>query len=357
MFSAIRSGLTSTLGALAAWWRARGSPTKPVRTSRPPKSAEIASAAEGGGPADPAEHPFRQFLSIALDDGKTRTVASADDTHHQRIVESAATVLSKFEVQARYLPRRPSLLPKLLSAMNSDSNSMRELASIIGGDPTLLGNLLRVANSAFYRTAGKPVESLERAVILVGTDGIRSIIATSLMHPVMATGGGCFARFPETIWDQTQIAADAAELHAAHIERTDPFGARMLALLHGLAVNTVFRIVRDEVLAGQEQGAKPAMIQLIEQWTVPVAQRIATSWELPDELHLALEVESAPQARSLNFGTLAGAQLLMVKRGRLKEAAARASVLASDPKRAQADRIWTRLATAVLKTTPAITRR
>jgi HD-like signal output (HDOD) protein len=357
MFSAIRSGMTSILGALAAWWRARGGQT-PQKKPRPARSAQSPdSRAAGDGPPDAAGDPLRQFLSIALDDGKTEPVAADGDVHHQRLVEQASAVLSRFEVQAKYLPRRPSLLPKLLSAMNSDSNSMRELASIIGGDPTLLGNLLRVANSAFYRVSGKPIESLERAVILVGTDGIRSIIATSLMHPVMSTAGGCFAKFPEAIWDQTQIAADAAELHATHVERADAFGARMLALLHGLAVNAVFRIVRDEILDGRESGAKPAMIELIERWTIPVALRIAASWELPDELQLALEVESAPQARSLAFGRLAGAQLSMVKRGRLKEAAARASVLAADTRRVQVDRVWTRLASAVLKTQPATSRR
>ena len=91
------------------------------------------------------------------------------------------------------------MLPKLLSAMANDSSSMRELAKIISGDPTMLGNLLRVANSAVYRANDKKIDNLERAVTRVGMDGIRSVIATALMHPVLARGTGWFASFPETI--------------------------------------------------------------------------------------------------------------------------------------------------------------
>jgi HD-like signal output (HDOD) protein len=232
--------------------------------------------------------------------------------------------------------------------MHSDTNSLRELARIISGDPTLLGNLLRVANSAFYGARSKRIANLDRAVTLVGLNGIRSVIATSLMHPVMANGGGCFAKFPDNVWEHTQIAADAAELHAIHLERRDGFNARLLALVHGLAVNTVFRIVRDEALETGDATAKPAVTHLLEQWVTPIASRIATSWELPEEVQTALTASrvDCALARSLFFGRLAASQLVLVQRHQIREFAARAFVLAGDTRRTQTDRLWTRLVLA-----------
>ena len=298
-----------------------------------------------------ADEALRRFMAFALDDPRARQPGEDELVPLRPLIEAASAALSKLEVQARYLPRRPSLLPKLLSAMNNDANSMRELAAIIGGDPTLLGNLLRVANSVFYRNTEKPVESLERAVTLVGTDGIRSVIATSLIHPVMATGSGWFAKFPEIIWEQTQYAADAAEAHAQQVERVDGFSARLLALLHGLSINTVFRIVRDEVLLGHDATAKPAVVQLLDQWVAPTAQRIATNWDLPQELQAVLSWphDQTPLGRSLFFGRLAGAQIVMVRHGCIKEASARATLLAADTRRMQVDRLWMRLAAACQK--------
>jgi HD-like signal output (HDOD) protein len=296
--------------------------------------------------ANLAGDALRGFLSFALDERAPAPADSADETDHRDLICAATAALSRLEVQAKYLPRRPSLLPKLLSAMNNNGSSMRDLAAILGGDPALLGNLLRVANSSFYRTTDKPVESLERAVTMVGTDGIRSLVATALLHPVMAAGGIWYAKFPENIWEHTQYSADAAELHALRVEHADGFSARLLALLHGLATNTVFRLVRDEAIVRLDEPVKPAIIELLEKWVTPTACRIAASWGLAEELTRALDAPLAESslARSLYFGRLAGSQLMLMSRGRLKESSARATVLASDTRRAQIDRVWGRLA-------------
>lgn len=344
MTPAIRTGFVSML---ANWWR--GWAVKPAGQTRNRASERIAaiSAALDEAPvAAHADEALRRFIAYALDGDDRPAEADGTEEEHRALVAAGSAVLARLEVQARYLPRRPSLLPRLLSAMNSNSNSMRDLATIIGGDPTLLGNLLRVANSVFYRVTDKPVESLERAVTMVGTDGIRSVIATSLIHPVMATGSGLFARFPENIWEQTQYAADAAEAHALGIERVDGFSARLLALLQGLATNTVFRIVRDEALAGRDESAKPAVVRLLGEWVTPTAMRIATAWDLPRELRAVLEwpADQTPLGRSVHFGRLAGSLIVMVRHGRIKEASARATLLASDTRRVQVDRLWNRLA-------------
>ena len=49
-------------------------------------------------------------------------------------------------------------------------------------------------------------------------------------------------------------------------------------------------------------------------------------------------------ARSLRFGRLAGALLLLVNRGHMRELSARAIVLADDQRRVEVDRLWSRLA-------------
>lgn len=357
MFPGIRNSFATTLDLFASWWRSRG-----VRHSGVPAPASPEPAPRRPFPDDEdlneshSEEALRRFLSYVLD-GEAHPAEDPDfDPDRCPLVTSATRALATLDVQARYLPRRPSLLPRLMSAINGDGNSMQELASIIGEDPALLGNLLRVANSAFYRVNDRPIESLERAVVRVGTDGIRSLVATALLHPVMSKGSGPFGGFADRIWEYTQIAADAAELHAKRIERGDAFAARLLALLHGLAVNAVFRIVRDEALAQREECAKPAMIHLIDRWTTPIARRIAANWQLPAALQQSLESSPLEDAlaRSVHFGKVAGSQVLMAKYGRIQQASARATVLASDSRRAQVNHVWARLEVAFLQPQSAI---
>lgn len=301
--------------------------------------------------AVPTDVAMRRFAAFAVDGRIHDVTEEPRDPAQLALLRRSATVLEQLELQPKYLPRRPSLLPKLMSAIGSDENSMRDLATIIGEDGALLGGLLRLANSSFYRVTDKPIESLERAVMMVGTAGIRSLVTTALMHPVLTASRGPFATFPETIWEHTQFAAAAAELHGAQIEHVDVFSARLVTLLHGLATNTVFRIVRDECVATNIEVKPDALAWLLEDWVGPTAARIAVSWQLPIEHRTALAsrpIENA-LARSLLFGRLAGAQIVLVKRGKIKEDAARATLLAHEHRRVQIDRLWSKLAVAHLR--------
>jgi HD-like signal output (HDOD) protein len=260
-------------------------------------------------------------------------------------LEPATRVLGNLTLQAKYLPRRPSLLPRLMSAIHADTNSMREIAKIIGDDGTLLSGLLKLANSSSYRASGsKRVESLEKAVTLVGTDGLRSLVATALLHPVMTGSPGAFSSFAEATWEHSQYAASCAELHAARIEGADAFSARLLVLLLGLASNAVFRIAREHCLAANN--VRPtAMAKLLDEWVPPTALRIAENWQLPKDLCGALAAPAvAGLGCSLRFGRLAGALLVLANRGHMRELSARAIVLADDHRRVQVDRLWSRLA-------------
>lgn len=343
MTAATRGALGSWLHYLSTRWRARA--------ARPPVARGYSALVPGGKPRDtrlavPADVAMRRFEAFALDGRLHDVTEEPSDADQIRLLCRATAVLQELELQPKYLPRRPSLLPRLMSAIGNDANSMRELAQIIGEDGALLGALLRLANSAFYRVTDKPIESLERAVTMVGTAGIRSLVTTALMHPVMTATHGRFAAFPENIWEHTQYAAAAAELHAAHIEHVDAFSARLVTLLHGLATNTIFRIVRDESVATGVNVAAASLGWLLEDWAGPTATRIAVSWELPVEHRLALAsrpIENA-LARSLLFGRLAGAQIVLVRRGLIKEDAARATLLAHEHRRVQVDRLWSKLA-------------
>ena len=286
---------------------------------------------------------MRRFTALALDAdlGDLRDEATERE---RAALEPAALVLGDLELQAKYLPRRPSLLPRLVSAINSDA-SMRSMARIIGEDGTLLGGILQLANSSFYRASGaKPIDNLERAVSLLGTDGLRSLVATALLHPVMTGARGPFSSFAEFTWEHGQYAAACAELHAARIERTDAFSARLLVLLLGLASNTVFRIAREHCLSDGDGVRPTAVASLLDDWVTPTALRIAESWQLPVELCGAHAAPEGPGlARSVHFGRLAGALLILVNRGHMRELSARAIVLADDH-RADVDRLWSRLA-------------
>ena len=177
---------------------------------------------------------LRRLVAYALDDAPREALSAQPNPDHAPVFQAVQKVLERIEARPEYVPRRPSLLPKLLATVNDNDATMAEMSQIIAQDPALTGNLLRIANSPLYRVSSLPIESIERAVTLVGVRGIRAIIATALLQPVMTSSSGSYGRFPEFVWEHTLYSAMAAETHATQVENAEPFVAQLCGLLHGL---------------------------------------------------------------------------------------------------------------------------
>jgi HD-like signal output (HDOD) protein len=252
--------------------------------------------------------------------------------------------------------RRPMMLPQLLRAVHDKRSTSHQMANIFARDPALAGNLLKVANSPVYRVSEDPVESLDRAVAMLGTDGLHSLIATALVQPVFKLAATHYPRFPEIVWEHTFRAASAAENHAAQVENGDPFAAQLLALTMGLGAIVVYRIVidRSRTLLDGRAPHPAVIIALIDSQCAGVAKRVAASWELSDRVLTALEEQRprgpsqeaqdpTPLGRSLAFGRKLAALAVLHEHGRISEDTVRASMAADGPLPEQFDSIWVKL--------------
>ena len=275
-----------------------------------------------------------------------------------RIVsENADQVFESLATDTKYAMRRPMMLPQLLRAVHDRKSTQHQLANIFARDPALAGNLLKVANSPVYRVGEDPIESLDRAVALLGTDGLHSLIATALVQPVFKLAATHYPRFPEIVWEHTFRSASAAENHASQVENDDPFAAQLLALTMGLGVIVIYRIVIDrsrELLDGRSPHPS-VIISLIDAQCAGVAKRVAASWELSERVLTALEEQRprrrageadqplSPLGRSLAFGRKLAALAVLFEHGRISEDTVRASMGLEGVAAEQFDSIWIKL--------------
>jgi HD-like signal output (HDOD) protein len=303
---------------------------------------------------------LRRLVAHALDDAPREALSQPPNPEHAPVFLAVQQILERIEARPEYIPRRPSLLPKLLATVNDNEATMAEMSQIIAQDPALTGNLLRIANSSLYRVSSLPIESIDRAVTLVGVRGIRAIIATALLQPVMTSSSGAYGRFPELVWEHTLYSAMAAETHATQVENAEPFVAQLCGLLYGLSAIVVFRIVRDQFAAHPQLSPDPGSIaRMLETWVAPTAGRIAVSWELSPRVQYALESQTLAAelqmenslGRSLKFGRVAGSLIVLCRLGRVSEAEARAIIVASEGRRSQIERIWDRFASSYISST------
>jgi HD-like signal output (HDOD) protein len=270
---------------------------------------------------------------------------------HDHIVAAALAAIGDAATQRRYSPRRPNLLPQLMHAINDEDVSRRWLAAMIARDPSLVGSLLKMANSSFYRVF-QPVETIERAIVILGSDGLRSLIVAALMQPIFQVSSARgFPRFPEIVWEHALRSAQAAIPHAALVERADPFAAELLSLICGLAEIILFRAAMDHCATSSRQGQPDPVViaSLLDSQSATFAWRIGAGWELSELMLAALEEQmvasepTTPLGRSLRFGRCAGALAVLHTNSIIDDTTVRLSLPEAGLSPPHLKCMWTRL--------------
>ncbi|CAE6687263.1 HDOD domain-containing protein [Xanthomonas arboricola pv. corylina] len=356
-----RARTTAASAASATVTHAAAAPhvPQPAAEQVPPPPQAQAHAAAAAQPLPSGPPPMQPLLrrmyaavmsTPALADGYLPT-----DPAQAAVLAAVGAALDHVDLRPQLLPRRPQLLPQLMRAVNDPDASGRGIAAIIAQDPALAANLLRIANSALYRPQGGPLESLERAVVHIGTEGVRQIVAAAVMQPVLSLEGGLYARLPAAVWDYALRTAAAA---AAYMRERggDTLSAQLAGLLQGLGAVVILRVLRD---AYAERPSLPYSLEvaaaLVERHTAAVAKTIATTWDLPAALGTALD-EQRPEhdttlltsslGMALRYGRLAAALAMLARHGAEQEEHALGVLSTLEPDHAANAALWQRLVAA-----------
>jgi HD-like signal output (HDOD) protein len=334
-------------------WKLPAAPATPVPVAPPAEGMSAPAARE-----TPSASPLRLVNALALSDARVGNAQAPLESAATQLLMGASQEFARIGTETRYTPRRPSLLPQLMEAVNDEDASLKALSRIIAQDPALTGELLRTANSALYRVSGSPIESVERAAAMLGTQGLRTLIAAALVKPLATDANAASGRFGEITWEHSLYGASAAEAWAARSQDCDPFTAHLLGLMHGLGDVAVYRVLLD--MYARTPGAAPDALVIahaLETQGAVTARRIAASWGLSERTQEALEAQSAaapslevtPLARALRFGRFAGAVVLLCRHQQLDEAAGWQMMEAAGFSGPQVQRIWDRLVRAYVR--------
>jgi HD-like signal output (HDOD) protein len=138
------------------------------------------------------------------------------------------------------IPRVPSLVPQLLQSLRDPQRSIVALSRQVAQDPVLVAAVLRRANSPYYH-AGKHIESLEQALLIIGHDSLRHLLAAVAFKPIINVQSGAFTqRAAPIVWDQSERCGMACHVLAL-AAGTSPFEAFLGALLYNVGTIVLLR--------------------------------------------------------------------------------------------------------------------
>jgi HD-like signal output (HDOD) protein len=243
------------------------------------------------------------------------------DAVHTDISREVVAALRAKVINPAHLPRRPTLMPQLLRAMEDPRAASDKLSRIVAHDPVLTADVLRLANSSIFRTSKTPIETLQKAIIVLGADALRGLLATAMLQPVFRATRTNFPRFPRMLWERTERAARICELFALQTRADDRFEAQLTALLSALGPLAVYGATLDVYARHPDLVPNPNLcVELINMLGNEVSVRIARDWESSERIIDALQGKSAePLAQALSVGELL-ATLSLLQSQRVVEA-------------------------------------
>ena len=283
--------IASVLAALGGWlmFRSRAAPasepagTAPKHDSHamPPPAAKP-SVAEAANDAAAARLWMLAFAAPSE--------APPLEPAHAKVGDSVCEILQAETIDAKYFPRRPTLMPQLLRAVEDPGTATGKLSRMIAHDPVLAGDVLRLANSPLYRTSPAPIETIQRAIVVLGADALRGVVATAMLQPVFRATRSNFPRFPRMLWDRTERAARAAELYALKTHPQDRFEAQFAVLMSALGPLVVYGAVLDAYSSRPQLTPSPSLCAELTAALAPqVASHIARQWETSPRLVAAIQ--------------------------------------------------------------------
>lgn len=189
-----------------------------------------------------------------------------------------AEVTRRIKAGAIEVPTYPGVALKLQRLVASGNYGLGELARLVEADQALAINVLRAANSAFYR-ASTAVTTLQQAISRIGASELSNIAIAATLG-LVASSGGPLASLRKQSWRRSLV--DAALAQALAKGRGLNGGEAFLA---GLLCNFGETIAYScfEAILGAGAPARP-----IEEWEregealhVELGIVLAETWKLP----------------------------------------------------------------------------
>jgi HD-like signal output (HDOD) protein len=287
-----------------------------------PQTAAVAAAGAAAPPAHvPAAafepdrgHDFWRWLTA----GAAATAPTAQALPHGQLVLGELDRLIEAPVDAAGLvPRVPDVIPQLLRSLRDEAASSADLARQVARDPALVAELIREANSPFYRSSSQ-VRTIDAALLVLGRNGLRMLLARAAFRPLIGMQGGRHSRQAgPRIWNHTEQCARAASLLAPAMG-ADPFEAYLAGLMDDLGLIVALRLF-DGMLEADALPQDPGFVGALLARTRTLAARVALQWQLPPPIAAAIlgaqgEGPSAGQPLALALGRaerLAALRLLL----------------------------------------------
>lgn len=172
---------------------------------------------------------------------------------------TAETLIEKFK-KIRTLPH---VVTRLVQLVNDEESTLQDFEEVIRMDAALVARLLTLVNSSYFGLTRK-VDSISRAVALLGMKNLHNIAVTDAVQGLLRNNSGTTEFSPQRLWLHSAASSICCKMIAERIFTINGDDAYLCGILHdiGLIVEmeteeeTFLKIIEQLVADG------PSIIEL-----------------------------------------------------------------------------------------------
>lgn len=201
------------------------------------------------------------------------------------------------------LPTMPEVLLKLNDVIARPDASAADVAKVVGADPAVATNLLRIVNSAYYGLQVR-VSSVSLAISVMGFNMTKKVALKAAVFSAFGKRREKIQHFdPAAFWKHAVfagVAARAIATRSSAFADIHPEDAYMAGLLHDIGKIILMEKCAPRYLAMLRKSVQQNRCEIeVEREDfgfthADVGSVLAVKWSLPEDLAIAIRYHHAP---------------------------------------------------------------
>jgi HD-like signal output (HDOD) protein len=206
------------------------------------------------------------------------------------------------------LPPMPHIATKVLRIISDPDSAITDLIEILSQDQSLTALLIRVSNSALYRS-GQVINSLSDAATRLGTKAIRSLVLASSTRSLFPKDNKKLELLGHSLWQHSKECGLASRRVAEKIGYYDPDEAFIGGVIHDIGkLAILLKFPEEYLLIQQRQSIENLTCADLEKNKlgfdhIELGALLMKKWNMPDGLKACVQYHHDPTS-SMEFEKL-----------------------------------------------------
>ncbi|MDO6460207.1 HDOD domain-containing protein [Granulosicoccaceae sp. 1_MG-2023] len=181
------------------------------------------------------------------------------------------------------LPVFSTVALKLQTELSNPDITIEDIEALIMEDASLAGQILRMANSAFYKGLGE-INTVKRAILRLGAQQVANMAMLISQKQSYVSEDAAVARIMGKLWEHSFATAIGCRWIAENCGyAADANVAFLSGLLHDIGKVVILQVISDVQKQGTMAVSDQAIVEIINgELHTEIGHKLITAWALPE---------------------------------------------------------------------------